>query len=208
MTEWVSQHWYAARISGHATRVANQRLIFHGPKGGSYQYLLPDIDQRTNIEVTLDKLPLEYFLPMASREIQHRRKRNVWLTERVPILPGYVFVRNVGDWRALEFADGVIDILRCGHENVRIPAVDIHRLRMVEWECYVEYERARARRVDPPKKRLGRKYIEGSRHTVKHKRLGHIDFTVMSVTSRQTIRAIHDKLGKIELKVDDIEEVA
>ena len=208
MTEWVSQHWYAARISGHATRVANQRLIFHGPKGGSYQYLLPDIDQRTNIEVALDKMSLEYFLPMASREFPHRRKRNVWITERVPILPGYVFVRNVGDWRALEFADGVIDILRCGHENVRIPAVDIHRLRMVEWECYVEYERARARRVDPPKNRLGRKYIEGSRHTVNHKRLGNIDFTVMSVTSRQTIRAIHDKLGKIELKVDDIEEVA
>ena len=208
MTEWVSQHWYAARISGHATRVANQRLIFHGPKGGSYQYLLPDIDQRTNIEVALDKMPLEYFLPMASREFPHRRKRGVWVTERVPILPGYVFVRNVGDWRALEFADGVIDILRCGHENVRIPAVDIHRLRMVEWECYIDYEHARARRVDPPKKRLGRKYIEGSRHTVNHKRLGHIDFTVMSVTSRQTIRAIHDKLGKIELKVDDIEEVA
>jgi len=208
MTEWTNPYWYAARISGHATRVANQRMIFHGPKGGSYQFLLPDIDHRTNIEVALDALDLEYFLPMASKEFPHRRKRGVWVTEREPILPGYVFVRNVRDWQALQFADGVIDILRCGHENVRIPALDIHRLRMVEWECYVEYERARAHRVDPPKKRLGRKYIEGSRHHVYHKRLGGLDFTVLSVTGRQTIRAIIDKLGKIELSVDDIEDVA
>jgi transcription antitermination factor NusG len=208
MTDWTNPHWYAARISGHATRVARHRMIFHGPNGGPYQYLVPDIDRRMTIEMPLDALDLEYFLPVASKEFPHRRKRGVWVTEREPILPGYVFVRNVRNWQALEFADGVIGILRCGHENVRIPALDIHRLRMVEWECYVEYERARAHRIDPPKKKLGRKYVEGSRHTVNHKRLGHIDFTVMSVTSRQTIRAIHDKLGKIELKVDDIEEVA
>lgn len=208
MNETRPHDWYAARITGQATQVSSKKMIIYGPQGGSHQYRVPDIDGRMNIEVALDALDLEYFLPMLHYEIPHRRKRGEWITLSEPIIPGYVFVRHITNWRALEQAEGVVGILRCGPESVRIPGIDIHRLRMAEWECYLDFERKRQLRLDPPKKRLGRKYIEGSRHSVIHKRLGRMDITISSVTSRNTIKAIADKLGKVEIGVDDIEKVA
>lgn len=199
--EHVDHSWYAIRISGQGARVSRRRIIFAGPKGGTHQYLVPDINQKSNIEVALDDLGIDYFIPMAIEEVPHRRKRGVMVTRRVPLIPGYAFVQHVADWQALEDTDGVAGVLKCGQENVRIPNRDIHALRMIEWDCFCNY-------VDPPKDRARRRFMEGSRHVLKHRTIGLMDVTVISVTGRNTIKAIADRLGKVEFAVDDVEEAA
>ena len=199
--EHTDHSWYAVRISGQATRVSHRRIIFAGPKGGTHQYLVPDINQKTNIEVELDHLGVDYFLPMAISEAPHRRKRNVMVTRRTPLLPGYVFVQHVPDWQRLEDADGVVGVLKCGPDNVRIPSRDIHDLRMIEWQAFCDY-------VDPPKDRTRRRFIEGARMQISHKRLGSMGVEIISVTSRNTIRVIADRLGTFEFAVDEVHEAA
>lgn len=197
----IDHSWYAVRISGQATRVSHRRIIFAGPKGGTHQYLVPDINQKTNIEVELEAQGVDYFLPMAISETPHRRKRNVMVTRRAPLLPGYVFVQHVPDWQRLEKAEGVVGVLKCGLDNVRIPSRDIHDLRMIEWQAFCDY-------VDPPKKRTKRRFIEGARLAINHKTLGTMDVQILSVTSRNTIRVIADRLGKFEFAVDEVHEAA
>ena len=154
--ENIDHHWYAIRISGQATRVSRRRIVFAGPKGGTHEFLVPDINQKTNIEIELDKLDLEYFIPFTISEHEDRRKRGVMVTLRRPVLPGYAFVRCVRDWRALEEADGVLQAIRdLDNVLVRVPNTDIHVLRMIEWDAWCEY-------VDPPKDRTRRKWVEGS----------------------------------------------
>ena len=193
--------WYAIRISGQASRVSRRRIIFAGPKGGRHQFIVPDINQKTNIETALDDLGIDYFIPMAIEEIPHRRNRSVAVTRRVPLIPGYAFVQHVHDWQRLEEAYGVVGVLRCGLENVRITDRDIHALRMIEWQCYCDY-------LDPPKDRTKRRFIEGSKHLLNHKTIGLMNVTILSVTNRKTVKAFSDWLGKIEFAVDDVEEVA
>ncbi|MCO6407347.1 transcription termination/antitermination NusG family protein [Hoeflea alexandrii] len=202
--EHTDHSWYAVRISGQATRVSHRRIIFTGPKGGSHQYLVPDINQKTNIEVELEHQGIEYFLPMSISEAPHRRKRNVMVTRRAPLLPGYVFVQHVPDWQRLEDAEGVVGVLKCGLDNVRIPSRDIHDLRMIEWQAFCDY-------LDPPEDREKRavhdRFVEGARYMISHKTYGQIPVTILSITNRNRVKAIADKLGRIDFLPADIDEV-
>lgn len=197
----LDHNWYAVRIAGQATSVHRRRVFVAGPKGGLHRFLVPDINHKTNIEVAFDGLGVEYFLPIVVHETPHRRKRKMTVVNRTPIIPGYVFVRYVPDWQKLEKTAGVIGVLKSGLNNVRIPHKDIYDLRLIEWQAYMDY-------IDPPKKRVKRRFIEGSRHSSRHKTLGEISFEVLSVTNRNTIKIFADKLGKFEVSVDDMEKAA
>ncbi|MCY0150898.1 hypothetical protein OEG84_25160 [Hoeflea sp. G2-23] len=203
----IDHNWYAVRISGQATRVSNRRIVFAGPKGGAHQFIVPDINQKTNIEVALDTLGIDYFIPMAITETPHRRKRNVMVTRRQPIIQGYAFVRYVDDWHHFDGSAaksmGIFGVIRdLDNAPVRVWGRDIHDLRMIEWQAFCDY-------VDPPKARSRRRFIEGSRHVLRHKPTDSvISVTIQSVTNRNTVKAIADRLGKFEFAVDDVEEAA
>jgi transcription antitermination factor NusG len=200
--EHTDHHWYVVRISGHATRVSRRRIVFAGPRGGTHQFIVPDIDQKTNIEIELDKLDLEYFIPFTISEHEDRRKRGVMVTLRRPVLPGYAFVRCVRDWRALEEAAGVMQAIRdLDNVLVRVPNTDIHVLRMIEWDAWCEY-------VDPPKDRTRRQWIEGSRRMIRHKATDTVmAVTVLSVSNRNRIKAIADKLGRLDFSPTDVDDL-
>lgn len=204
--EHIDHNWYAVRISGQATRVSRRRIIFAGPKGGTHQFLVSDINQKMEIEMELERLGIDYFIPMVIQEDPHRRKRNVMVTRRAPLLPGYVFVQHVPDWQLLESnaakAIGIIGVIRdLDNVPVRVWSKDIHDLRMIEWQAFCDY-------IDPPKSRTKRRFIEGSRLAISHKTLGTMDVQILSVTSRNTIKVIADRLGKFEFNVDEVSEAA
>lgn len=199
--EHTDHNWYAVRISGQATRVSHRRMIFTGPKGGAHQYLVPDINQKMEIELELEALTIDYFIPMVIQERRHRKKGSIILTRRTPMIPGYAFVKHVPDWQKLEEAKSVIGVLKCGFENVRIPSRDIDELQMIQWQAFCNY-------MDPPKQYTRRRFIEGARLAINHKRIGHMDVEILSVTSRNTIKVIADRMGKFEFAVDEVHEAA
>jgi hypothetical protein len=200
--EHTDHHWYAVRISGQATRVHKRRIVFTGPKGASHQYLVPDINQKMEIELELERIGVDYFIPMLIQEAPHRRKRNVMVARRVPMISGYAFVKRVRDWQDIEGIKCVSGVIRgFDHSPVRVPSCDIDDLQMIQWQAFCNY-------MDPPKQHFRRRFIEGSRHTIKHKTLGLMDVHILSVTSRNTIKVIADRLGKFEIPVDEVSEAA
>jgi transcription antitermination factor NusG len=190
-------NWYAVRVTGGALKVFSEKLVFAGPKGGTRKFSVPDIDQRTNIEVEFEKLGIEYFLPCLISKKQHRRKREAYITKRRPLIPGYVFVRYVSDWQQIKDIRDVVDVVRSENGPVRIRNQDIHLLRMAAWQSYCDA-------FESEHERLKRKFPAGSTHRVNHKTVGFIDVTVLSVTQSKKIKGFSDWLGKVEFKAEDL----
>src|SRR5690606_31209553 len=70
--------------------------------------IVPSLDPNVSaIERALKDASIECYMPVQRRVIRDRRKAYHFTTRRFALLVGYVFVRGVEDWRALEEIPGV-----------------------------------------------------------------------------------------------------
>lgn len=196
--------WYAIRLTSGATAIARERFYRYGPRGGAHAFSVPDIDGQMAIERSIPEGLAELFIPCGYEDKKHKRKAHTYSTKRVPLIPGYAFVRNVQDWRALDDNKFVAEIIERSGSYMKISEMDIYRARLAQYDCWLALNASR----QGPRKILSRRFPEGTRHTANHKLLGVFTFDVLSVTGKGTIRALTEKLGKVEIKVDDLEEVA
>lgn len=153
-------------------------------------------------------------MPTDRVEVRHRRKKGVYGSARIPLIPGYVFVRNVTDWPALTETRGVIAVLGCDGAPMHIPDATIGEIRAIERLCLLSYHANVAARMTGSvghRKRLARQFKVGASIKVHDGPFAGKRATVEAVSGRKRIKAIIAELnnvGIVELPVDDIELVA
>lgn len=199
--------WYAARTSSNALRHPS-RYARIGNGNGQMRPVACSI--RTVIETSLLDSGITFFLPMETKTLIHNRTKKP-ITRRFPLMPGYVFVADIRDFRSFEALDGVAGVIRVCGQPVRVPVSAIEQIEAAQMAINAENEAIwKARNAKP--RELAAIYPSGSRVAIGS---GHAlagwQATVLGVTARRTIRTMIEFLGgqvEAELPVDAVELVA
>jgi len=197
--------WYAARTSSNALRHPSRYARI-----GNGRMRPVACSVRTVVEASLDEAGLRYLLPMEVKTLTHHRTKRP-ITRRFPLMPGYVFVADIRDFRAFEDLDGVAGVIRVCGQPVRVPVSAIEQIEAAQEAINSENAAIwKARNAKP--KALAAIYPSGSRVAIAG---GHAlagwQATVVGVTARRTIRTMIEFLGgevEAELPVDVVELVA
>lgn len=206
-------NWYAIQTAPGAFRQTTSRTVQAGPHGG--RHMVCTTNAETAIEAELSRAGISFYIPFEPRQIIHHRTKKL-MERRFPILPGYAFVEDVGDWPALEALQSVTAILGgMDGRPISIPASDVDKLRKVEELAVLAYFEER-KRIAEARKKLTRKraagmYPKGSRVEVSHETLGHRVGSVIGATGRKTVKVMAEMLGgmvPIEVPVDSVRRVA
>jgi transcription antitermination factor NusG len=172
--------WYAVRTSVHGTRRKSP-------------------DGKTIMEAALAEAEIDFYLPQETKTLTHRRTK-AKITRKFPLIPGYVFLANVRDWRKAQALPGIHGPVRIKGEPMAIPAWQIDRLREAEQAIDAE---AKGRPGLP----IGTPIRIGASVPLIGGMLG----TITGETGRGTIKAMAEMLsGKItcELNLDQFEALA
>lgn len=130
-------YWYAVRTEPAAQRP--HRLA----------------EGQSTIEVALTLAKFAHYMPVQNRVFVHRRTKKMTST-RAPLLPGYIFVADVIEWRPLYDCPGVAGVLGIDGTPAAIPIHQIENLRKVEQSINdMEARRAERRLM---KRRIRRKW--------------------------------------------------
>lgn len=101
----------------------------------------------STVERHLKERGFSYYMPAETRLIRDRRKANLYKERRFPIIPGYIFVRDVWDFKRLEETTGIINVIRFEGIPFPMPERDIDELKRIEAECEASFQREAARRA-------------------------------------------------------------
>lgn len=185
-------------------------MQFHNPVWHVAR-LRPLAGQIDRVGRELTEHGIDHFLPIEVRDIVHHRSRKL-VEKRYPLLPGYVFVRDVTDFLQLSRLRTVAGIISgMDGRPLRIPAREVETLRDAEAEmlCQVECQRAkcRAKQDRLTQRRLSKHFPRGAVVAVNTGMLSGEEGHVVHVTGRQTVRLVLDRLknlGTVELGVDEL----
>lgn len=174
----------------------------------------------THVEVALRQAGIEHYFPVELHSKKHHRTGE-YLDKRFPLIPGYAFVREQADWKALTRVDYVSCAVHVGGNPIRIPEREMARIRDAEEsirEMYVyqkalriHKEQQAAHKLTSREARL--RFPEGSSIRImdSHVMFGGKEARVLAATGRGTIKAMIDLLsGTItaEVLIGDLEEAA
>lgn len=165
-------------------------------------------NHRSVVEASMEQAGIEFYIAFESETIRHPKTKK-WITRRKPLIPGYVFAKDITDWPAFEALKGISGPIRIRSAPVPIAGGELERL--MDAERMVEQARL-ARLVTPQTKkaRLAARYPSGSKVRIPH---GHLlsgrEAFVIEATARNTIRAIITAFGgqvDVEIDADNLEE--
>jgi hypothetical protein len=197
--------WFCIRLKPQAQRPAKQ-------------------DPRvTNIEFSLRQEGFEYYMPIERREIIHHRTKRP-IDKQYPLIPGYAFVCDVGDWLRLNQCDFVAGVLGVRGTPMPIMPTVIDAVRDAEAVILSEYERQKAMRRQRekeqadrlqhiPQRRARQMYPAGTPIVIDrtHVLLGGMKGRVVDATGRQTVKAVVETLNGMvnaELSLAFVDKVA
>ena len=204
--------WFAIRLESGAARKARDRHVVEGPKGG--RRLVSEESEESVIERGCKQIGVELFVPMETRMIIHHRSKKP-TTKRLPMLPGFAFVRGVSSFPELEGAAGVSEVLGISGAPYAIPAFEIQAVQDAETATTVTAHADIAKwyqdREKITRRRLLDRYPVGRRIVVKHGPFAGQSSQVDAVTGRKTVRAMLALLGSltpVEIPITQIETAA
>ena len=148
------------------------------------------------VEEQLRRNGFDFYMPVEKRLDRMRSMTNVHMERRVPVIPGYVFVQNVYNFKRLEKdTPGVIGVVRFEGRPYPMPDSDIGLLQRLEAECEAAFQRDCARRAFAASK-LTRN---------KAKRLlprgSHVAITAGHLSGREGYVSGFDRDGKVKLMI-------
>lgn len=165
-------------------------------------------------EIELTDAGFSCYMPIEVKDIIHHRTKKL-IKRWFPLIPGYVFVEDVEDFYTLKNLRSVSDTVNINGKPLRLRPAEIVILRIAEMKIFEALADDRVARAMAERRVSGRAlsdiYPTGSQVAVKTGFLENEIGRVASVTGRQTIKIIMDKLknlGTIELSVDDVSLVA
>jgi transcription antitermination factor NusG len=152
--------WFACRTAPGAqmpqreyTVHATSRGADGRPRGKGYT-IVPSLDPNVSaVERSLSNAGFAHYMPIEKRLVRDRKKTNLWKPRRFALLLGYVFVKDVDDFRKLEETAGIASVVRSQGKPMPIMGKDILMLQSMEavaeekYQQLVEQRAAAERRV-------------------------------------------------------------
>lgn len=158
------------------------------------------------VEDQLRQRGFNAYMPAELRLIRDRRKANLWKERRFPIIPGYVFVRDVWDFKRLEETTGIINVIRFEGVPFPMPERDIDELKRIEAECEASFQRDVARRAFAASKmtrgKAKRLFPSGSHVMITAGPLRHTLAQVTGTDRGGRIKLISNMLHSLSVSVD------
>lgn len=139
--------WHVIRTSPGAQHPQREYAVETTRSVKGYR-IVPSLDPDISaVERSLANNGFNHYMPVERRLIRDRRKTNVWTTRRFPLLPGYLFVHGVNDFRLLEATAGVSEVIRNNGEPFAMPLADLAIIQAIEAECAAKVERKLAAQI-------------------------------------------------------------
>lgn len=175
------------------------------PRGKGYQ-IVPSLDPNVSaVERALIDGGFKAYMPAEKRLIRDRRKIGVWTTRRFPLLPGYVFVRDVIDFRALEETPGVAAVLRNNGEPFAVAITDIWTLEAIEAESEAEAARQVERRNEAELAKRTRVTRNKARQLFPKN--SHVEITEGPLAGRMAFIVGQDRDGRLKAIADGLDAI-
>lgn len=172
------------------------------------------------VEVALRQAKIDHYFPVELHSKRHHRTGE-YLDKRFPLIPGYAFVREQNDWKALTKVDYVSCAVHVGGNPMKIPEREMDLIRAAEESIREIYEYQKALRIHKEQqiahrmtsREAKRMFPEGAKFRVmdSHAMFGGKEARVLAATGRNTIRAVIEMLGgavTAELGIDYLEDAA
>ncbi len=160
----------------------------------------------STVERHLKERGFAFYMPSETRLIRDRRKANLWKERRFPIIPGYVFLSDVRDFKRLEETAGIINVIRFEGIPFPMPERDIDELKRIEAECEASFQREASRRAFAASKMTRGKakhlFPSGSHVMITAGPLRHTLAYVTGTDRGGRIKLITDKLRALSVSVD------
>jgi transcription antitermination factor NusG len=152
--------WFACRTAPGAQQpqreyaVESTSLGSDGrPRGKGYR-IVPSLDPNVSaVERSLSNAGFSYYMPVEKRLVRDRKNTRVYKPRRFALLLGYIFVKDVEDFRKLEETAGIASVVRSQGKPMPILGKDILMLQSMEaiaeekYRQLVEQREAAERRV-------------------------------------------------------------
>lgn len=200
-----SDKWYVVRTKPGA-QLAFRRYVVKKISDKTGKPIKPVLEthkdpKQSAIEAAMQEAGFECYMPVETKTVIHHRTKKL-IERRFPILPGYVFVKNVTDWPSLTSVPGFADILGINGCPITIPELEIDKLRTAE-HAINEDNRLKEEAAKRLKQKVTRRVASritpiGSRVQIDHSRLGKQWGRVSGVTGRKTIKVALDNLNNMK----------
>jgi transcription antitermination factor NusG len=157
---------------------------------------------RWRIELALEQMGVEYWLPREMWECRHRKTGQL-VTRYRALIPGHVFVTGSLNFQAIEDNRWVSSFVRgASRQLLVIQEREIERLRGSEMVLAGDFQRKRQER-EMNKETLAKLYPAGTKVTIKSGPFAGMEATISSATARRTVKAMINLLGsEIEAEMD------
>jgi transcription antitermination factor NusG len=166
--------------------------------------------ERWRIELALEQMGVEYWLPREMWEHRHNRTKQLVVRYR-PLIPSHVFVTGTLDFAKIEDCRWVSGFVRGASRQLLVIRPDeIERLRGSEMVLMGDFQRMRQER-EMTKENLDKMYPVGTKVVIKSGPFMGLEATISSATARRTVKAMISLLGgdvPMELSYKDVEKEA
>lgn len=150
--------------------------------------------ERWRIELALEQLGVQYWLPREIFEHKHNRTKLLVVRYR-PLIPSHVFVTGKLDFARIEDNRWISGFVRgASRQLLEIRENEIERLRGSEMVLNGEFQRKRAER-EMNKENLSKLFPAGTKVTIKEGPFAGLEATISSATARRTVKGMIDMLG-------------
>ena len=201
--------WYIVRLEPGATRKAENKKFYFGPKGGR-------LFEKETLEISIVEMACAqsgFILRLPKTRIvylDHKTQQPAHSTR--PLIPGFAFVDAPHDFMQLESVKGIRHVLRNDGNPIQMSARDMMQLEMAERQSLKEFHHEWAymnlQRTRLTKKEMRKEFPKGKRFRLNDGRAPGW-CTIKDVTTRGTVKVIHDKLNAIlDVPVDFLEVAA
>lgn len=198
--------WYPVRLSAGATRLTRDRYVEVGKFGG--RHLRSIAGEVSVVEKACEQADIQLHLPIIRMcFVNHITKKPDH--KQIPMFPGFAFVADVTDFDLVEQTDGIAEVLRVGDEPAIMSKLDVWAIECAERqairEFHMEWAKANLMVTKLTKKQMRKAFPKGKQIRIQSGIAAGYG-VVKDVTTRNTIKVIHDKLvGMVEVPLDDVE---
>lgn len=205
----MKSNWFVVRLAPGATRKASNRKFIIGPRGGRSSNL-ETIDASV-VELACAQAGIRMHIPKVRIAYLDHKTKSPTHTVR-PMIPGFAFVEGPVDFSVLEGVRGVSQVLRNATVPVQMSEADMAAMRDAERvgiiDFHDQWSQMNLMRSKMTKKQMRKEFPKGRRVELHDGRVPGW-CTIKDVTSRGTVKLIHDKLNAvIEIDVDELELAA
>lgn len=174
----------------------------------------PRDERFTRVERDLMDGGFDFYMPVEVSDVVHHRTKKL-VQKRAALIPGYVFVTGITNFWALSEIRTVAGVISgMDGRPLSMDGHEVDRIREAETAIFAELaldrEKRFAKQDRMTQRRLERHFPRNAVVSVNTGFLSSERGKVVSVTGRQTVRIILDRLsnlGTIELGVRDVEMV-